>query len=86
MKQAQETIPDMKQLSALIQALPTKEDIQTLAKSIMGALKEEIEEVRAGVAKGECKINNLEEQNSRLEHRVEHMEEEFLRDSVNRWL
>ena len=72
---ALEVTPDIRQLSRLIQALPTKEDIQKMLLVMTSTLKEEMEEVRAKVVVGEQKICVLESQQIAVDCRLVALEE-----------
>lgn len=66
--------PDIRQL---IQALPTKDDIQKLLVSITGALREEMEEVRAKVVAVDDRVHNLEKLQGTSDTRLEMIEEKL---------
>ncbi|XP_040178291.1 uncharacterized protein LOC120910599, partial [Rana temporaria] len=72
-----ELIPDMRQLSRLIQALPTRDDIQKMLTLMMSTWKEELEEVRIKVGVGEQKVGILEEQQVVVDFRLGVLEEKW---------
>lgn len=66
---------DIRWLFQLIQALPTKDDIQTLMLSVTGALKVEIDEIRTKVAELDGRAGNWETRQSTIDPRLEVLEE-----------